>query len=160
MGQMTDPTNSLLALQDAINKRLFRLERGRIHADLAVYMDEPVQGTKRITYAKITESGVVKAIAVFVNTEPHNGLPCFQIGYAVATRFCRQGNGADIVKNSIDEMINGFRTIMPCFFIEAIVGVSNQASLKIASKHISQTPLEITDEVSGEPAKQFMRRIG
>lgn len=160
MGKMTDPTNTLVALQEAINMRAFQMERGRIHNDIAVYLDAPTQGTQRITYAKVTNMGEVKAIAVFVNTEPHDGLPCFQIGYAVAARFYRQGFGTEIVRKSIAEMVNGFRDVMPSFFVEAIVGLDNSASLKIAGKQISRTPIEVSDEVSGQPAMQFLRRIG
>lgn len=160
MGKMTDPTNTLVALQDSISMMAVQMERGRIHTDLAVYLDQPAQGTQRITYAKVTNKGEVKAIAVFVNTESHDGLPCFQVGYAVAERFYRQGLGSEIVRKSIAEMVNGFRDVMPSFFIEAIVGASNRASLKIAGKHISRTSLEISDGVSGQPAMQFLRRIG
>ncbi len=160
MAQMTDPMNSLVGLQDALKKRLLQMERGRAHPDIGVHMDQPKAGTTRLTYAKISPTGSVKAIAVFVTIEPYEGLPCFQIGYAVAPAFQRQGNGAEIVKKSIEEMINGFKAVMPSFYIEAIVGAQNEASLKIAGKYIAKEAREIEDEFSREPAKQFFRRIG
>ena len=55
---------------------------------------------------------------------------------------------ADLVRNGIPE-----------FYIEAIVGAGNMASRKIAEQVISNEPEAITEELSGQPAFKYVRRI-
>jgi hypothetical protein len=51
------------------------------------------------------------------------------------------------------------RTQITNFYIEAIVGTDNEASHKIATKLLSGMPTPITDEVSGDPAFQYLRKV-
>ena len=43
--------------------------------------------------------------------------------------------------------------------MEAIVGADNKASQRVAEQFISETPVAMTDQISGLPAFQYVRRI-
>jgi len=45
------------------------------------------------------------------------------------------------------------------FYIEAVVGLENKVSQRVATKVISETPKETTDFVSGLPALVYTRLI-
>ena len=158
MSQMTDPMNALNELQIAIDNKAVSLNNCEIYPDLKVLFDEPL-GTPRFTYAN-TLNGKVKAVSLFVAAERMEGIPCFGIGYAVEKSAQQKGLATDIVKKSIEELSNGLkRNGIPKFYVEAIVGTSNIPSIKLAEKLISKSPRECTDEVSGEPAFQYVRLI-
>jgi hypothetical protein len=45
------------------------------------------------------------------------------------------------------------------FYVEAIVGADNKPSQPVAEQVISDTPVAVTDQVSGLPAFQYVRKI-
>lgn len=163
---MTDPMHALNGLQEAIDVGVVSLEQFQpceLHPELCVMLDEPAPQVTRFTYAKFeaTSNGaIVQAIALFIVTEPINGVLCFQAGYAVAGPVRRQGLGSRVVQAGIDELKNGMgRTPIKEFYVEAVVGVDNVASNKIASATISAKPEPIADALSGESALQYLRKV-
>ena len=50
---------------------------------------------------------------------------------------------------------NGLKT----FYVEAIVGMHNTASQRVAAKVISDKPVATTDAASGLPALQYLRKV-
>ena len=155
---MVDPMDAPLKLQEAIDRDVVRLRPGDVYPDLGVWMDKPA-GRPRLTYAKTT-GRTVEGIALFVHTDPIDGIPCFQTGYAVIETIRRKGVGSDIVTKGIEEMKNGLRRNgVKEFYVEAVVGVGNVASNKLAKRLLSDTPEEITDELSGEQAFQYLKLI-
>lgn len=159
MAVMTDPMAALNSLQQAIDNRLVVFQRCKVHRDLQVLLDEPAPGKRRFTYANIS-NGKVMAIAMFAVADHVSGIPCFQLGYAVLESMRNSGLGAATVRKSIEEISNGFKaTPIKRFYIEAIVGVSNIPSNKLAAKMLSSTPEECTDAFSGQPALQYLRLI-
>lgn len=57
-------------------------------------------------------------------------------------------------------MRNGFgRSCAKRFYVEAVVGVNNTASNKLAKRLLSDTLEAITDELSGEPALRYVKLI-
>ena len=61
---------------------------------------------------------------------------------------------------AISEMRHGLgRTRASAFYVEAIVWADNKPSQRVAEQAISATPVTITDEVSGLPALQYVRKI-
>jgi RimJ/RimL family protein N-acetyltransferase len=121
---------------------------------MTVMMDD-ANGESRLTYALAGPGNVVKAIAIYISAGFHEGVPCFQLGYAVDESFRKQGIATEVVKKSLDEMRTGFKSHMPRFYVEAVVGKSNEASNRLASKLLSSTPKDGIDEVSGESAFQY-----
>ena len=158
MPQMTDPINALKELQKALDNNLVQLTPCDIHNDISVIVDQPT-GVPRFTYA-LVESRKVTAISLFVLTEPIEGLPCFNVGYAVLDNKRGKGIGTDILKKGIEEMHQGFaRNGHKEFYIEAVVGVENHPSNSIAKKIISTTPIQDQDHFSGEEAFQYLRKL-
>lgn len=159
MPQMVDPSDGLKSLQQQIKIDGVKLTPCEGHPDIQVHFDHP-HGNLRVTYAKVVH-GRVRSYAVFVNADPVDGVPCFGIGYAVPEKFRRQGLGAEIIEKSIDEMRRGLaRNGVKKFYVEAVVGVSNVASIKLAEKTISpQSDRGGIDQYSGQPATFFLRLV-
>jgi hypothetical protein len=155
---MTDPMDALNGLQTALNAGTVQLRACDLHPDLKVLLDHP-NGKPRFTYA-LVDDHTVQAISLFVLIEPYKGLPCFQVGYAVLEALRGKGTGSRVFKQSIAELANGLRrTPMKDFYLEAVVATGNDASNAIARRHISESPIACTDEVSNEQALQYFRRI-
>jgi hypothetical protein len=93
-------------------------------------------------------------------TEPVEGVPCFQLGYAVLDSARNAGLGSAIVAKSIEEISDGFKaTPLKKFYVEAVVGRDNLPSNKIAAKVLAGKATEITDVFSGEPALRYLRLV-
>lgn len=155
---MTDPMDALNGLQAALNAKTVQLQRCELHPEVGVLLDTP-RGTPRFTYAQV-QDGNVQAIALFVVVDGVEGLPCFQVGYAVAEPMRGQGLSSKILRQGIDELRHGLsRTPMREFYLEAVVSDANIASNKIARRLISDSPKPCNDDFSGEPAQQYLGRF-
>ncbi|UFM68545.1 GNAT family N-acetyltransferase [Leclercia adecarboxylata] len=155
MPEIVDPTDSLISFQQALSNGSIRLSPCVVHTDMKVLLDD-ANGTPRITYAFV-QGETVKGVAVYVPVDPVEGKPCFGVGYAVADEFKMQGVCTKLLTASIEEMQYGFRNSFSEFYVEAIVGVDNQASNKLASKVLSVTPESGKDSHSGKPINQYMK---
>ncbi|WP_449556844.1 GNAT family N-acetyltransferase [Huaxiibacter chinensis] len=155
MPELVDPTDSLNSFQHALSNSLIRLSPCVVHPEMKVLMDD-ADGTPRITYAFV-QGDIVKGVAIYVPADPYEGKPCFGVGYAVADKFKRQGIATKLLKASIEEMQYGFRNSCNEFYVEAIVGVDNQASNILASEVLSATPKPGKDSHSGKPINQYMK---
>lgn len=155
---MTDPMNSLNGLQLALNAGTIQLSKCDVHPRLKVLLDLP-NNIARFTYAQV-DGNSVQAVALLVMTEPVEGLPCFQLGYAVTESLRGQGIGSKITQQAIDELVNGLsRTPMKEFYLEAIVACENHASNNILKRLISEPPKPCKDGFSGEPAFQYLQKL-
>lgn len=101
---------------------------------------------------------VVSAYACFIPADRLEGAPCFQVGYAVPEAYRGQGRATDVVSAGIAELRNGF-TGQPPLWVEAVVGLDNPASQKVAAKVLTPDCKPITDQVSGLPAPQYLRLL-
>ncbi|WP_167811285.1 GNAT family N-acetyltransferase [Ralstonia pseudosolanacearum] len=158
MPQMADPSHALKSFQDELHLGTVNSKQGELDRDLFVYLDHP-GGEPRFTYVRL-DGKLVTALMMFAVVEPIRGIPCFQIGYAVAEQYRNQGRAKDAVVAAIGEMRNGFgRAGIPRFFVEAIVGADNAASNRVAAGVISAMPTSMTDEYSGHPALQYLLEV-
>ncbi len=156
---MTDPMNALEQLQIALDKGVVQLTPCEIHKELGVIADQP-NGTPRFTYA-LMKKGKVQGVSLFALAEPIEGLPCFNIGYAVIENVRGKGIASELVRKGIDKLRNGFkRNGIAEFYIEAVVSVTNEPSNRLASKLISDTPKSGSDCFSGEESFQYVRKVG
>ena len=130
---LPDPALSLEAFQQAIMTGEIILDSGLVDPDLYVLRDHPAKGRPRFTFARIREDATVTAFAVAVLAEPVNGLPCFQIGYAVPKRFRKQGRAKAIVGAALAELRHDLEDAVPVYFIAAVVGVDNPISQAVAT---------------------------
>ncbi|WP_162515634.1 GNAT family N-acetyltransferase [Aeromonas sobria] len=155
---MTDPHNALIAFQEALLGGFIQPTRCPLHQDLSYFLDCPTT-SPRITFALIDSNQVVKAIAMFAGIEPVHGSRSFAIGYAVAEKYRRQGLAHEIVAKSLSELSSILKGQATRIFIDAVVGVDNVPSQKVAMRHISERHDEITDEICGLPAFHYTRFI-
>ncbi|MBN0979874.1 GNAT family N-acetyltransferase [Pseudomonas sp. WS 5059] len=154
---MTDPLAALVSLQVEVRKGM-PTHPAENYQSVRVVADKK-NGRVRYTYARV-EHGRVKAMSMFVSVDPIDGIACFQIGYAVPEVYRGRGWATEIVVQGLEELRNGLaRHGVKQFYIEAVVGTSNLASIKVATKTISQSPELTTDSVSGEAALAFTRLI-
>lgn len=161
MNQMTDPHNSLVSLQFAFSAGVIQSQPGKIDPSLNVLMDFPTDDPKvaRMTYFKVRDGQVIGSLSAFL-ADPIDGVPCFDVGYAVAEGFRGQGIATAIVEGAIAEMRHGYgRAGIKTFYIEAVVGAHNIASQHVSSKTISSNPAAVTDELSGQPAYHYLKKI-
>lgn len=98
---------------------------------------------------------------MFAVAEPIDGITCFQVGYAVHEEFRREGRAKRTVAAAISELKNGLkRSGFPVFFVEAVIGIDNEASKAVAHATISVNPEGIIDELAGVPALRYVLKIG
>ncbi|EJN17834.1 hypothetical protein PMI36_05251 [Pseudomonas sp. GM79] len=155
--RIADPMDALVSLQREV-RRGMPTQSGDLNHWIKVVLDQP-NGVIRYTYARV-EHGRVKAIAIFVLHEPIGGVPCFNLGYAVPEAYRNRGWACEIVEQGIQELRHGLgRHGAKSFYVEAVVGKDNFASLRVASKIISETPIEGTDSESGEPVLAYTRLV-
>lgn len=155
---MTDPMVALRYLQIALDSKELHLQPCALHPEIGLHVDHP-DGKARFTYALMVAKKV-QAVALFAHAEPIDGLPCFNIGYAVLEELRGNGLASKILTQAIDELQNGLaRTPIKTFYIEAIVSTRNEPSNAIATKVVSTTRVAGTDAFSGEEIYQYTRKI-
>ena len=158
MAQMTDPFAALISFQAALKGGALSLQPGDIDPKVFVHLDQP-NGSTRFTYVRFYNRTVV-SLAMLVQVQPLEGLPCFQLGYAVPERYRAQGRAKDIAASAVAELERGLtRNGVRTFCIEAIVGTDNEPSMRVATATVSNSPVPITDELSGLPAFHYIRKF-
>lgn len=154
---MADPLQALVSLQAEIRKGMptHPTEKDPL---VRVVVDER-NGRVRYTYARI-EHGRVKALAMFVSVDQIDGIGCFQVGYAVPEAYRGRGWAIEILEQGLVELSNGLaRHGVKKFYVKAVVGTSNLASIGVAKRVLSMVPVPTTDSFSGEPAFAFTRLV-
>ena len=155
---MVDPMEAIKSLQQAVDARIIRWQECELFPELRVTVDEP-NGQPRFTYALIENRRVI-AVAILALADPVEGVPCFQIGYAVIESMRGRGIATNTLKQAIEEMQNGLsRTPAKEFYIEAVAPAENLASNRIASKVISDKPHSCTDYFTREASFQYLRKV-
>jgi RimJ/RimL family protein N-acetyltransferase len=79
--------------------------------------------------------------------------------FAVPEAYRNQGRAKEAISAAISELQHGFGRTLPAFYVEAIVRADNKSSQSVAQQVISDTPVAVTDQLSGLPAFQYLRRI-
>lgn len=154
---MTDPLQALVSLQAEVRKGMPTHPTEK-YLSVRLVFDEK-NGRARYTYARI-EHGRVKAMAMFVSMDTIDGIGCFQVGYAVPETYRGRGWAKEILKQGLDELSKGLaRHGIKSFYVHAVVGTSNLASIGVATRLLTNTPVSMMDSVSGEPALAFTRLV-
>lgn len=155
--EMTDPLQALVSLQAEIRKGM-PTHPSEKYPSVRVVLDHR-NGRVRYTYARL-EHGRVKAMAMFVGMDKIDGIGCFQVGYAVPDTYRGRGWAIEILEQGLDELSKGLaRHGVEKFYVQAVVGTFNLASIGVASRLLSNVPVSTTDSVSGEPALAFTRLV-
>lgn len=154
---MTDPSVALDLFQESFAKGLIPIQMGTFDPKIFVCADKP-NGKTRYGYLRLDRK-TISALVLFANCDPINGIPCFNIGYAVKKEYRGKGIGKAAINSAIQELKNGLSSIGP-FYIEAIIGEDNDVSNHLAKSLISNRPTKVTDSVSGLPAFRYVQKIG
>jgi hypothetical protein len=159
MPSMTDPMVALVSFQQALLDGEIKLRVGELDRDIFVHADKPTPDVSRITYVRL-DGRTVKAFVNVISAGFVDGLPCFQLGVAVPVQYRNKGYAKSTLASAIAELKNGLtRNRIPSFYIEGIVSVDNEPSKRASAATISSSPTAITDEDSGLPALQYLRKI-
>lgn len=159
MPTLVDPMDAFKTFEPAFRRGELLVERGRVDPELLVHLDQPM-GKLRITYARMRGDSVI-GIAIIIPAESENGLPVFQIGYAVPPHLRKQGIAKKLARAAIAEFTAGVaRNGLVHFYMEAMVGIKNAASQIVAADVIGGEPRETEDHNSGEPILQYIVEIG
>lgn len=156
MPGMTDPSDALKILQDAMLSGPVELERGQLDPSVYVHL-HPGQRIPQYTFVTL-DGKAVRAFATFALDGTYRGLPKLAVGYAVPDAFRNKGLAKAILRASIVELKNGFRG-MPPFYVEAVVSEQNFASLRVAEAVLGKELQRSKDRHSGEPAVRFARKF-
>ena len=160
MPQMTDPAVALASFQEKFLLGNIKLDAGVLDKDMYSYLDMP-NGDYRITYVTLDGKMVTSLVIFGVATTPTiKGHRCFAIGYAVPEKYRNQGRAKKAVESAIREMKHD----MPkyghkAFWVEAIVGMDNKASQRVAEQVISDVPKATTDSLSGVASLRYLRKV-
>lgn len=156
--QIANPMDALASLQYEVGSRGMPTHPTSCSPDIRVVLDQP-NGITRYTYAVI-EMGLVKAVAIFVMDDPIDGIAAFNVGYAVAKPYRRQGLGKRILEAGIQELSRGLgQHGVKQFYVEAVVGRDNMASQQLAKSVFSNTTTEGTDSESGVPVYSYLKLV-
>ncbi|RML67910.1 GNAT family N-acetyltransferase [Pseudomonas syringae] len=161
MAAIANPHIGFVSYQAALRDGIIKPLRCYSHPDLYMMQDHPATGVLRITYA-FHSGKVAKAYAVYIQADPIEGKPCFGVGYATAENYRNRGLATEILKASMEELRQGLSRHMPepGFYVEAIVGVENQASQRVAARTLCDAPDAIEDSESGLPALHYIKLVG
>lgn len=156
---MVDMSAAMESFQGALDQKIISPIRGELDHDLHVLQDI-AGGLVRMTYVYIANSRVT-AFASIAQCDPIDGMPCFQIGYAVAEDHRGKGLAKKITAAAMEEFSNGItRNGAENYVIEAAVGINNEASLAVARAVIAETGTDATDHNTGQPIKLFHKNYG
>ncbi len=157
---LTDPMEGLESFQPAFRAKQLHVVKGDLDASIWVHFDEPADGVHRYSYAK-TRGDKVIGLVMVVQVEAIDGLPCFGVGYAVPEDERRKGIAKALLASSIAEFRNGVaRNGLKDLWFEAVIGVENVASQRVAEAVLDVVPSTGEDNISGEPVLVFARRYG
>lgn len=159
MPSLVNPMDALRTFEPALRRGELDVQRGVVDPSLMIHMDMP-QGIWRITYAKLRDNAVI-GIAIIIPADHEKGLPVFQIGYAVPQQLRKRGIAKELARSAIEEFSAGMaRNGIVHFFLEAMVGVKNVASQKVAQDVIGGEPRPTIDSNSGEEILQYLKEVG
>lgn len=155
---MADPMSALLSFQKEVSAGMSTVASNG-SPNIRVFRDELNEKT-RFSYARIVH-GQVRSLVMFVSGGVKNDVPCFDVGYAVATQFRGLGYAKEIVEQGVKELSVGLRqaTGLSEFWLVAVIGMENFASQSVAKSTLSNTFEQVVDEFSGLPALVFRRLI-
>lgn len=155
---MADPMSALLSFQKEISAGMPTAASDG-SPNIRVVRDE-LNGETRFSFARV-EHGQVKSLVMFISGGNKNGVPCFDVGYAVATPWRGRGYAKEIIAQGLKELSVGLRlaTGLSAFWVVAVIGMENFASQAVAKSTLSNTFEEIVDDFSGLPALVFRRLI-
>lgn len=156
MPGLTDIMPALESFQAALLAGEIGVLPGQVDPSLGFYTDT-MPGNRRFVFVRLNGQ-MVKAYVCLAPYERQEGLPIFAVGYAVPEAYRGQGYAKEVFAAAVAELRHHFAGNPP-FFAEAIIDPGNVASLRVAAAVLGGEPRSITDQVSGQPALQYIRKF-
>lgn len=154
---LPDIESALHSFQSALDDGRIEVSPGELEPDVRVLVDV-ADGSPRFTFVKL-DGARVTAMVQFMAAEPYEGQPCFGVSWAVPVELRGQGRAGAMLLAAVREFRHQVSSRLPVFWIEAVVGVENLASQRVAQKVISAESSRSIDDEAGVPIFQYFRRI-
>jgi hypothetical protein len=159
MPKLVNPMDAMKTFEPALRAGRIAVQRGAVDPTVWVHQDTTPNGDSRFSYARFRNDALA-AMAIIVPADPYEGLPCFQLGYAVQQHLRKRGYAKEIVRTAITEISAGLgRHGAKAFYLEAMVGTKNIASQKVAEAIFGKSIATCEDSASGEPILQYVIKI-
>ncbi len=157
MSEMANPLVALRKFQAALNEN--PVDPSQLDLGYLMMYDEPSIGRKRFSYAKIVD-GIVQVVAIFGLADDLDGIPCYNLGYAVNESLRGRGLALEAINRGLNDLKEKLGLAnMKTFYIEAIVDKTNLASVKVAEKFFSTRGKMTQERISGTRSLHFKRLI-
>ena len=97
----------------------------------------------------------------YIEAKPNEGKRCFGVDYAVAAPFRGQGIAKAVLASSMEVFASLIAPDLsePGYYLEAVIGVENEASNQLAKRLISQVPEAIFDSESSLHALYYITPV-
>lgn len=155
---LPDIESALNSFQRAYDQKEIELKQCAQDPKLLMHVDRP-NGDIRFTYVRF-EGPRVSAMAQVIRCEDYEGAACFNVAWAVPADLRGAGRATDVINAAVAELTRGLRGAgLRSFWVEAIVGIENRASQRVAEKAISAKGIETTDAFAGVPVLQYLRHV-
>ena len=153
---MVDLAATLEQFQDALFKGLIAPTHCVLRPNLSMLHDD-ADGVSRLTYAQIVD-GEVQALVAFITVECYNGLPCLNVGLAVAPAHRRKGLGTRILNDALCELESFLaQGGVEKYYIEGVASIHNDPSNAICRRVFTDSPTRIVCQHSAEDAFQYVK---
>lgn len=154
MQEIVDMEETLERFSGAVSRGL-PLHKCLSDKTVFIHPDNP-DGVVRFTFCKI-ENEKPTSIVAFVQTQQHDGIPCFNVGYATEFTQRKKGLAKALLKTAIYELKEGLkRQGVPDFYLEVGVEKNNIASQKVASNVFQIAPVDSIDPDSCTPTFGYL----
>ena len=156
MPGLTEIMPAMESFQAALRAGEIAVVPCQVNPTFSFYTDTML-GTRRFVFVRL-DGRAVKSYVCLAPYEQQEGLPVFAAGYAVPKAYRGRGLAKDVFAAGIVELQHLFAGDPP-FFAEAIIDPGNVASQCVASAVLGGEPRLTTDQVSGMPAIQYIRKF-
>lgn len=154
MQEMVDMEQTLELFSESVARGL-PLHRCLSDKTVFIHPDNP-NGIVRFTFCKM-ENEKPTSIVAFVQKDQHDGIPCFNVGYATEFTQRKKGLAKALLRTAIYELKEGLkRQGVPDFYLEVGVEKNNIASIKVASDVFQIAPVDSYDPDSLTPTFGYL----
>lgn len=148
---------ALASFQSALDDGRIEISPGQLETDVHTLVDD-ADGSPRFTFVKL-EGARVSAMVQMMAADPYEGEPCFGVSWVVPADLRGQGRAGAMLLAAVREFRHQASSRLPVFWIEAVVGVHNLPSQRVAEKVIASEGSRSVDDEAGVPIFQYFRRI-
>ncbi len=155
---MADPMIPLLSFQQKLDSGA-SVDSSLIIEDYLTMYDEPGEGRRRYSYAKIIGKEI-QTLAIFGLENSVDGIVCYNVGYAVKENHRGRGLAVEAINKGIEDLKKKFSLQgIKNFYLEAVVGVNNKHSIQVAEKIFLKPGVLILESESNTPSLLFRKLI-